>query len=85
MPPHALSVEALGLSARQVVVLKLIAKGASNKIICRELGLAERTVKAHVTAVLRALKVTSRTQAAIEAGKLGLGDPAYPPDPAGRG
>jgi len=73
--PRALSVEALGLSARQAEVLKLIAKGASNKVICRELGLAERTVKAHVTAVLRALKVTSRTQAAIEAAKLGLVDP----------
>ena len=76
--PRALSVEALGLSSRQAEVLKLIAKGASNKVICRELGLAERTVKAHVTAVLRALKVTSRTQAAIEAAKLGLVDPGYP-------
>jgi DNA-binding NarL/FixJ family response regulator len=70
------SIERLGLSARQAEVLKMIAKGAPNKVICRELGLAERTVKAHVTAVLRALKVTSRTQAAIEASKLGLGDPA---------
>ena len=69
-----LSAESLGLSARQAEVLKLIAKGASNKAICRELGLAERTVKAHVTAVFRALKVTSRTQAAIEAAKLGLID-----------
>jgi DNA-binding NarL/FixJ family response regulator len=70
-----LSIETLGLSARQAEVLKLIARGASNKVICRELGLAERTVKAHVTAVFRALKVTSRTQAAIEASKLGLVDP----------
>jgi DNA-binding NarL/FixJ family response regulator len=69
-----LSVETLGLSERQTEVLKLIAKGAPNKAICRELGLAERTVKAHVTAVFRALKVTSRTQAAIEASKLGLID-----------
>ena len=70
-----LSVEALGLTERQAEVLKLIARGASNKVICRQLGLAERTVKAHVTAVFRALKVTSRTQAAIEASKLGLVDP----------
>jgi len=69
-----LSIETLGLSERQAEVLKLIARGASNKVICRELGLAERTVKAHVTAVFRALKVTSRTQAAIEASKLGLVD-----------
>jgi DNA-binding NarL/FixJ family response regulator len=60
------------LTGRQVEVLRLIAKGASNKVICRELGLADRTVKAHVTGILRALKVTSRTQAAIEAAKLGF-------------
>ncbi|HEY2816584.1 MAG TPA: response regulator transcription factor [Casimicrobiaceae bacterium] len=64
------------LTDRQMAVLRLIAKGASNKVICRELGLAERTVKAHVTAVLRALKVTSRTQAAVEAVRLGLSDAA---------
>ena len=64
----------LDLTERQKDVLRLIAKGASNKHICRELGLAERTVKVHVTAVLRLLNVTSRTQAAIEAMKLGLAD-----------
>jgi DNA-binding NarL/FixJ family response regulator len=71
-PAASLSVETLGLTGRQADVLRLLAKGASNKVICRELGLAERTVKAHVTAILRALKVSSRTQAAIEAAKLGL-------------
>jgi DNA-binding NarL/FixJ family response regulator len=64
--------EALGLTDRQMAVLRLVAKGAPNKVICRELGLAERTVKAHVTAVLRALNVSSRTQAALEAVRLGL-------------
>jgi DNA-binding NarL/FixJ family response regulator len=73
--PAELSTETLGLTARQIEVLRMIAKGASNKVICRELGLAERTVKAHVTAILRALKVSSRTQAAIEAGKLGVFGP----------
>lgn len=72
------SMEALGLTGRQIDVLRLIAKGASNKHICRELGLAERTVKAHVTAILRALKVSSRTQAAIEATKLGIGEATTP-------
>lgn len=71
-PPQTAS--RLDLTERQQDVLRLIAKGASNKLICRELGLAERTVKVHVTAVLRLLKVTSRTQAAIEAVKLGLAD-----------
>jgi DNA-binding NarL/FixJ family response regulator len=69
-----LPLESLGLTGRQIDVLRLIAKGRPNKVICRELGLAERTVKAHVTAVLRALNVTSRTQAAIAAARLGLGD-----------
>ena len=62
----------LGLTARQQDVLKLLAAGAPNKVIGRELGLAERTVKAHVTAVLRALKLGSRTQVAIAAARLGL-------------
>jgi len=66
--------QTLGLTARQLDVLRLIAKGAPNKVICRELGLAERTVKAHVTAVLRSLDVSSRTQAAVEAVRLGLAD-----------
>jgi DNA-binding NarL/FixJ family response regulator len=68
----ALSIANLGLTGRQIEVLRLLAGGASNKVICRELGLAERTVKAHVTAVLRSLNVSSRTQAAVEAVKLGL-------------
>jgi len=53
-------------------VLALIMRGRSNKEICRTLGLAERTVKVHVTAVLTALRVSSRTQAVIAAAQLGL-------------
>lgn len=73
-PPGARSLSAgdLGLTARQRQVLALIMRGESNKQICRTLGLAERTVKVHVTAVLTALKVTSRTQAVIAGGRLGL-------------
>ncbi len=62
----------VGLTPRQGQVLALVMMGRANKEICRELGLAERTVKAHVTAVLNALRVTSRTQAAIAASRLGL-------------
>ena len=69
---NASTLESLGLTGRQIDVLRLIANGASNKVICRQLGLAERTVKGHITAVFRALKVSSRTQAAIAATKLGL-------------
>jgi DNA-binding NarL/FixJ family response regulator len=63
----------LGLTDRQAQVLRLLAAGKSNKLICRELDLAERTVKAHISAVFRALGVTTRTQAALAAAKLGLG------------
>jgi DNA-binding NarL/FixJ family response regulator len=77
-PEPAASVEALGLTGRQAEVLRLIARGASNKVICSELGLAERTIKAHVTAIFRALGVSSRTQAAIAAGRLGLGKSLAP-------
>lgn len=62
----------LGLSPRQIEVLELILQGKSAKLIGRELGLSAGTVKAHTTAVLRALNVTTRTQAVIQAGKFGL-------------
>lgn len=61
----------LGLTERQVEVLRLLVQGQSNKLIARKLDLAEATVKAHVTAVLRALKVTTRTQAVLAVGELG--------------
>ena len=69
---RAASAVELGLTPRQGQVLALVMKGRANKEICRELGLAERTVKAHLTAVLNALKVTNRTQAVIAANRLGL-------------
>lgn len=60
------------LTPRQMDVLRLIAKGQSNKIIAGELGLTEGTVKLHVTSILKSLKVYNRTGAIIEANKLGL-------------
>jgi len=62
----------LGLTDRQAQVLALILEGKPNKVICRELHLAEGTVKIHVAAILRALNVGTRTQAVIEAARLGL-------------
>ena len=47
-------------------------QGKSAKVISRELNLSGSTVKTHTSAVLRALNVTTRTQAIIAAGKLGL-------------
>jgi DNA-binding NarL/FixJ family response regulator len=62
----------LGLTDRQLDVLVLMMQGKSNKAICRVLDLAEPTVKNHVTAILKALKVSNRTEAVIAAGALGL-------------
>jgi DNA-binding NarL/FixJ family response regulator len=60
-----------GLTERQVDVLALMMHGKSNKAICRDLDLAEATVKNHVTAVLRVLKVTNRTEAVVAVAALG--------------
>jgi len=61
----------LGLTDRQVDVLRLMIQGKSNKLICRALNLAEPTVKNHVTAILKALKVSNRTEAVIAVAELG--------------
>lgn len=60
------------LSARELGILRLIARGDSNKVIARELDIAETTVKIHVQHILRKLKVTSRVQAAVYAVHHGL-------------
>jgi DNA-binding NarL/FixJ family response regulator len=60
----------LGLTDRQAEVLGLMMKGKCNKAISRELDLALPTVKNHVTAILKALKVTNRTEAVIVVGDL---------------
>jgi DNA-binding NarL/FixJ family response regulator len=62
----------LGLTERQLEVLAQLAQGKPNKVIARELDIAEPTVKAHVTEILRALKVTNRAQAVVAARKIGF-------------
>jgi DNA-binding NarL/FixJ family response regulator len=62
----------LGLTPRQADVLRLLLAGKSNKLICRELDLAEGTVKNHLAAIFRALKVSTRMEAVVAAGKLGI-------------
>lgn len=62
----------LGLTPRQADVLYLVLQGKPIKLICRELNLGEGTVKGHVSAVLRALNVMTRTQAIVAAHRLGL-------------
>ena len=54
------------LTPRQREVLAVMMQGKCNKAICRSLNLAEPTVKNHVTAILKALKVTNRTEAVIK-------------------
>jgi DNA-binding NarL/FixJ family response regulator len=71
-PIDPLLEEKLGsLTHRQRMVLALLAKGKSNKQIAYELDVTNTTVKAHMTAILRKLKVTSRTQAVIAARQIG--------------
>ena len=70
--PHA--GELAKLSERERDVLRLIARGASNKEIAAALFLAEGTVKNHVTNILAKLEVGDRTQAALRARELGLPD-----------
>ena len=62
----------LGLTPRQADVLTLLLEGKSNKVICRELNLAEGTVKNHVAAILKALNASNRVEAVIAAAKLGI-------------
>jgi DNA-binding NarL/FixJ family response regulator len=60
----------LGLTPRQAEVLELLIAGKSNKAICRELHLAEGTVKTHIAAAFKALNVTSRVQAVLAVSRL---------------
>jgi two-component system nitrate/nitrite response regulator NarL len=59
------SVEMPQLSARELYILRCLTEGSSNKVIARECDIAEGTVKVHVKAILRKVKVKNRTQAAI--------------------
>jgi DNA-binding NarL/FixJ family response regulator len=70
--PRAVKPADLGLTGRQTDVLRLMLKGKSNKAISRALNLALPTVKNHVTAILKAINVTNRTEAVIATGGLDL-------------
>lgn len=60
------------LTDRQIDVLRRLSAGQSNKTIARDLDLSEKTVKAHITAIFRALNVVNRTQAAAAGRGAGL-------------
>jgi DNA-binding NarL/FixJ family response regulator len=73
--PTARQVRRDTFTARQLDVLELMAGGHSNKSIANLLGLSEHTVKIHISAILRILDVSNRTEAAIACRKLGLYEP----------
>ncbi|HST95378.1 MAG TPA: response regulator transcription factor [Microvirga sp.] len=60
------------LTAREREVLRLLAEGASNKIIARRLGISFHTAKFHVASIAAKLDATGRTDAVAQAVRLGL-------------
>lgn len=70
IPPELLS----SLTRRQLLVLERMSKGESNKQIAYNLNIAETTVKAHVSAILRKLNVHNRIQAVLCAGNIDFGE-----------
>jgi DNA-binding NarL/FixJ family response regulator len=73
-PPPA--IDSSGLTPRQLDVLRLLLKGEPNKLIARQLGLTEGTVKVHIAAILRVLQVRNRTEAVVRARELGICAPS---------
>lgn len=71
-PAATMDAAAASLSPRELEILRCIARGASNKEIARELGIAETTVKIHVQHILRKLELSSRVQVAVWASERGL-------------
>ena len=63
---------AIGLSARERMVLRLVADGLPTKQIARQLGITERTVKFHVSSIMNKLGAGTRAQAVAEAARRGL-------------
>jgi len=60
------------LTVRQLEVLSRVCQGKTNRTIATELGLSEKTVKAHVTSIFKVLAVVNRTQAVLAARRLGM-------------
>lgn len=69
------------LTPQQFRVLQMLGDGLLNKQIAYELGVSEATIKAHMTAILRKLGASNRTQAVLIAGKLALDPEAVMPPP----
>lgn len=69
-------VDTVALSENQRTALAYVMKGASNKVIAREMGIAEATVKVHLKALMKKLNANNRTQVAV-LGLRGLGLPGH--------
>jgi DNA-binding NarL/FixJ family response regulator len=70
VPPPPKASQDTRLTERQIDVLRELSQGKTNKLIARELGISEGTVKIHLAAIFRALCVQNRTEAAIMARQL---------------
>jgi DNA-binding NarL/FixJ family response regulator len=71
-PRQATAANPAGLTSREAEVLGLLAAGLSNAKIAAQLGLSDRTVDNHVSAILRKLGVRTRREAGGQAERLGL-------------
>jgi len=76
----AIEIKLRELTPQQLRVLDLLRRGHPNRQIAQELQLAESTVKAHITEILRKLGLFSRNKAVIEIGKMDLPDPRSRPN-----
>lgn len=70
-PPGSRLAPADGLTGREREVLRLVGEGATNRLVARQLGISEKTVKNHLSSVFTKLGVTSRSQAVLAAFRLG--------------
>ena len=78
---RAIAARVRELTPQQFRVLQMLGAGLLNKQIGYELGVSEATIKAHMSAILRKLGATNRTQAILLAGKLAVEpDAVVPPD-----
>ncbi|MEX0406029.1 alpha/beta fold hydrolase [Aquibium sp. LZ166] len=79
LPASEGGIDAFGLTPRERGVLDLLARGLDNQAIGGELGISEKTVRNHVTAIYDKLGATTRAQAIVAAREVGLGTSSGPP------
>ena len=79
LPASEGGIDAFGLTPRERGVLDLLARGLDNQAIGGELGISEKTVRNHVTAIFDKLGATTRAQAIVAAREVGLGTSSGPP------